>query len=227
MRAALQFLTVLPIRAPLAKPGEAAWAFPIVGALLGVICAAIVPWKLGPILALIVIAAVTGGLHEDGLADVCDAVRKYRSREKMLCIMKDSRIGAHGALALIAFFVLRWQALTYLVADSWYRLPAAYGLSRAQMVLLAGASLPAGEGLGAAFVSTLPRYAAVVAGIESVGLAALVGWSGGLLLLAANAALLFIVRWWFSARLGGVTGDCLGFVCVVSEALSLAVLAWA
>ena len=69
MRAALQFLTILPVAAPAGKPGEAAWAFPIVGVALGLVCAAIVPWKLGPILAMIALTALTGGLHEDGLAD--------------------------------------------------------------------------------------------------------------------------------------------------------------
>jgi len=227
MRSALQFLTILPVPAPPGKPGEAAWAFPIVGALLGLICAAILPWKLGPILAMMAVAALTGGLHEDGLADVFDAIRKYRTREQMHQILKDSRIGAHGALALIAFFFLRWQALASLSGHSELRLASAYGLSRAQMVMLAATSLPAGEGLGAAFISTLPRRTALWVAIESVALAALAGWPIGLALLAANTALLLLVRWWFSLRLGGVTGDCLGFLCVVSEALSLAVLAWA
>jgi len=227
MRSALQFLTILPVAAPPGKPGEAAWAFPIVGALLGLVCAAILPWKLGPILAMMAIAALTGGLHEDGLADVCDAVRKYRTREQMHQILKDSRIGAHGALALVAFFILRWQALTYMPANSWPRLAAAYGLSRAQMALLAATSLPAGQGLGAAFISTLPRRTAFWVAIESAVLAAGAGWPMGLVLLAANAALLLLVRRWFSLRLGGVTGDCLGFLCVASESLSLAVLAWA
>src|SRR4051794_36861982 len=104
MRSALQFLTILPVPGPPGKPGEAAWAFPIVGALFGLLCAVILPWKLGPILAMIAVAALTGGLHEDGLADVCDAVRKYRTREQMHRILKDSRIGVYGALALIAFF---------------------------------------------------------------------------------------------------------------------------
>ena len=191
-----------------------AWAFPIVGALLGLVCAAILPWKLGPVLAMMAVAALTGGLHEDGLADVCDAVRKYRTREQMHRILKDSRIGAHGALGLIAFFVLRWQALASMPAHAWLPLTAAYGLSRAQMVLLA-------------FVSTLPRRAALWVALESVALAVLAGWPLGLVLLAANAALLLLVRRWFSLRLGGVTGDCLGFLCVASEGLSLAVLAWA
>jgi adenosylcobinamide-GDP ribazoletransferase len=227
MRSALQFLTILPVPGPPGKPGEAAWAFPIVGALFGLLCAAIVPWTLGPILAMIAVAALTGGLHEDGLADVCDAVRKYRTREQMHRILKDSRIGVYGALALIAFFILRWQALATIPVHAWRGLVAAYGLSRAQMVLLAATSLPAGEGLGAAFVSTLPRRAGLWVAIESVALAALAGWPVGLMLLAANAALLLVVRRWFAIRLGGVTGDCLGFLCVTSEAVSLVVLAWA
>ena len=114
MLAALQFLTILPIPSRPAKPGTAAWAFPVVGALFGLICAAILPWKLGPILAMIVLAILSGGLHEDGLADVCDAIRKHRTRDRMHQILKDSRIGAHGALALIAMFVFRWQALASL-----------------------------------------------------------------------------------------------------------------
>ncbi len=226
MRAALQFLTILPVPAPPGKPGGSAWAFPIVGALLGLICAAILPWKLGPILAMIVLTAITGGLHEDGFADVSDAIRASRTRERMHQILKDSRIGAHGALALIAAFVLRWQALSLLPPNSWAGLAAAYGVSRAQMVMLAATSPPAGDGLGAAFVSTLPRRAGLWAAIEAGGLTVLAGWPIGLVLLGANAALLLLVRRWFLLRLGGVTGDCLGFLCVASEALSLAVLAW-
>lgn len=227
MRAALQFLTILPVPAPPGKLGEAAWAFPIVGALLGLVCAAILPWKLGSIMAMIALAVLTGGLHEDGLADVCDAIRAHRTRERMHQILKDSRIGAHGALALIASFIFRWQALASLPIDSWKGLAAVYGVSRAQMVLLAATSPPAGEGLGAAFISTLPRRAALWVAIESIALAALAGWPTGLVLLAANAALLLLVRRWFALRLGGATGDCLGFLCVASEALSLVVLAWA
>src|SRR5260221_7374480 len=112
MRQALQFLTILPIPAQNDPPGRAAWAYPIVGALLGLLAAALWRLPLGPLLTVIVLAALTGGLHEDGLADVCDAIRAYRSRETMLRILKDSRIGAHGALALIASFTFRWQALS-------------------------------------------------------------------------------------------------------------------
>src|SRR5437867_3712706 len=102
MRQAFQFLTILPLQAPAAPPGHGGWAFPLVGAALGLVAALLWPLKFGPLLCVIVLALMTGGLHEDGLADVFDAIRGWRSREKMLEIMKDSRIGSHGALALLA-----------------------------------------------------------------------------------------------------------------------------
>ena len=226
MRQALQFLTILPVPAPAGPPGRAAWAFPIVGALLGLCAATVWPLKFGPLLIVIGLALVTGGLHEDGLADVCDAIRGHRTREKMLEILKDSRIGAHGALALIASFTFRWQALAALQGDAWMRLPAVLGISRGAMVLLAGTTEPAGAGIGRAFGESLPRGAVVVVLVQGVLLAALAGWPAGAVVLAVNAFLLLALRHWFRARLGGVTGDCLGCMCQVSEAVSLGVMAW-
>lgn len=225
MRQALQFLTVLPVNAPPAPPGSGAWAFAMVGALLGLLAAALWPWKFGPLLIVIAMAAVTGGLHEDGLADVCDAIRSHRSREKMHEILKDSRIGAHGALALIASFTFRWQALAALHGDPWLRLPAVYGISRGAMVALAAASPSAGEGLGRAFADTIPRGIGLIAAMQVLLLIALAGWPAAVLLVGANLAALLLLRAWFIKRLGGITGDCLGAACQVSEAVSLAVLA--
>src|SRR5262245_54128858 len=147
MRAALQFLTILPVKAPLTPPARAAWAFPLAGALLGLVAAAAIMLPLGSVLALLVVAVLTRGLPEDGLADVSDAIRAYRTREQMHAILKDSRIGAHGALALILSILIRWQALAHLQGNPWLGLPAAYGLSRASIVLLAAFSQPAGDGL--------------------------------------------------------------------------------
>ena len=225
MRAALQFLTILPVPATAQKPGEAAWAFPLVGALLGLLCVGILPLKLGPILAMVLLSIITGGLHEDGLADVCDAIRAYRAPERMHQILKDSRIGAHGALALVASFIFRWQALSLVASDRWPAVVSAYGLSRAQMVFLAAGSPAAGDGLGASFAASLSRRAVYIVALESLLLGVLAGWPAGPILLGANVILLLLVRHWFLARLGGVTGDCMGFLSVASEAVSLGVLA--
>jgi adenosylcobinamide-GDP ribazoletransferase len=196
-----------------------------VGALLGIIAAPVMALPAGPLLAVTLLTALTGGLHEDGLADTCDAVRGYRTRERMHEILKDSRVGAHGALAIVFSVLIRWQALTLLEGNPWLRLPAAYGLSRASMVFLAAWSHPAGHGLGADFVRTIPAFAVPVALVISSGLASLAGWPAGAVLVAANAIAVLLCRAWFHRRLGGITGDSLGFQCQVSEALSLAVLA--
>lgn len=197
------------------------------GLLLGLVLAPLWLWKSGPLAIIILLAILTGGLHEDGLADVCDAVRKYRSREKMFLILKDSRIGAHGTVALICSILFRWQALAGMQGEVWLRLPAALGLSRVAMVLLAAWTPPAGDGLGRAFAESLPRWAAAVSCLQAIGLAALCGWPAGAVVIAANLLVLAVMRGWFLARLGGVTGDCLGAICQVSEAVTLGVLAWA
>jgi adenosylcobinamide-GDP ribazoletransferase len=143
----------------------------------------------------------------------------------MLAILNDSRIGAHGALALCLSLLLRWQALAHLQGNVWLRLPAAYGLSRASMVLLAAWSRPAGEGLGAAFLRTLPRWAVWVVASQAIGLAALTGspWAA-LALLVSMVGVVLLCRSWFHRRLGGTNGDCLGFQCIASEVVTLAVL---
>jgi len=225
MRAALQFLTILPVPAPAVPLGRAAPWFPLVGVLLGLAAAIALKAPFGPILALLLIAILTGGLHEDGLADVCDALRAHRSRERMLEILDDSRIGAHGALALIFSVLIRWQAMAHLQGDVWLRLPAVCGIARASMVLLAARSRPAGDGLGAAFVQSVSRTSAWLVALQALLLAACASWPAGALLITANLAVIVALRAWFHARLGGITGDCLGFTCQFSEALSLAILA--
>ena len=225
MRQALQFLTAIPITAPQGPLGRAAWAFPLIGVLLGFIAASVYALKFGPILALIIITLATGALHEDGLADVFDSIRATRTREKMLAIMKDSRIGAHGAAALVLSFIFRWQALASLHGDAWIRLPAAFGISRTVIVLLAATTPAQGEGLGRAFTESLPRWSAALALAQIVILASLIQWPAAVWLVTINLLLVAVLRRWFIGRIGGTTGDCLGAACQISEAVSLGVLA--
>jgi adenosylcobinamide-GDP ribazoletransferase len=165
---------------------------------------------------------MTGGLHEDGLADVADAVRAGRPAERILAILKDSRIGTYGALALIFTMLFRWQALETVTLP---RLVAAQAVSRAAMVVLAYASKPAGSGLGAAFVSGVRGWAAALVGVQAVAAAALCGWEGAAILAAAVAST-SLLRAWFHSRIGGVTGDCLGAAEQVAQTLALGIGAW-
>jgi adenosylcobinamide-GDP ribazoletransferase len=227
----------LPSRRPTASPGESATFFPLVGGLLGVLAAAVLyaaNAPLGPslaaLLAISILLLLTGGLHEDGLADAADAFRAGRSRDKIFAILKDSRIGAYGALALIVSLLLRWQSLLRFKKYPIAGLTAALALSRASMVLLGVMTPPAGEGLGALFVKQISRRAAWAAIVQALLFAALIGyligWKPAVAMIAADFLVIQLARIYFLRRLGGVNGDCLGATCQVVETMNLIVLAW-
>lgn len=229
---ALQFLTLAPIRRETTHPGEAAVFFPLIGALLGataglVFYAAQSFWgsSLAAMLAIITLAGMTGGLHEDGLADVADAFRAGRSRERIMAILKDSRIGVYGALALIVSFALRWQALLSSQVNAVLALTASLAVSRSVLVLLASVTPVAGEGLGASFAGFLSVKVVVAVLVQAVLFAAFCSWRGAGMLLASGLVVV-VARLYFLRRLGGVNGDCLGAACQIAETVNLMILAW-
>ncbi|HUQ91243.1 MAG TPA: adenosylcobinamide-GDP ribazoletransferase [Bryobacteraceae bacterium] len=225
---AIQFLTVLPVGARTATPGESALFFPLVGAGLGWLGAQwlgmLSPWlgsTLAALLILVFWALVTGALHEDGLADVADAIRAHRSPERMITILKDSRIGAFGALALILVVAIRWQAIVRMPAAPVAELAACLAVSRAAMVGQAFLSRPIGEGMGAAFASRLSTWTASIAILQGIAAAFLPGLRVGLVLVSGAVFVTWVLYRWFDARLGGVNGDCLGATCLMVETFSM------
>jgi adenosylcobinamide-GDP ribazoletransferase len=220
---AVQFLTILPAPSQL-PPHRAALCFPLVGALLGAAggavrwaAAQVLPPSIAALLALVFLVVVTGGLHEDGLADVFDAFRAGRSPERIYAILKDSRIGTYGALAIVIASLLRWQAIEALSDRAIPAMAAAAGAARGGMVVLGYLSAPAGEGLGKTFVLGLSRPAAIAAGLQAAALGFLCGSASGVAALVAGALLIALARAYFHRRLGGVNGDCLGAICQVLE----------
>lgn len=229
---ALQFLTRLPVRLSRFEP---AWLndcvrhFPLVGTLVGAAGAAVLvgaaqlwPAWVTAVLALMATVALTGGFHEDGLADTFDALGGVVPRDKALAIMKDSRIGSYGALALGLSLLLRAALLAVLAARPMWNavaaLLASHALARAAAVGVM-VSLPYG---GDAEQAKAKPLALAVAPLNFV---IAIGWCGLLLALltvagvpvpklivavvaAAVAALL--MRQWLQRRLGGYTGDGLG-----------------
>jgi len=226
---AVQFLTRLPTPALQAWPEDllarSARYFPLVGLLVGALSAAAFLlargiWPDGPLAALLAVAVgvlVTGGFHEDGLADTADGLGGGQSAEQRLAIMKDSRLGSYGALALALALALRVAALGEIgaAAAAAAALVAAHALGRAAAVL-AMAALPyaadpaasklkpvardvrrrdaaIGLAIGLAPLAMLPPRAAL-AGVAVGSLAAL--WPA----LAARRLI------------GGYTGDVLGAV---------------
>jgi adenosylcobinamide-GDP ribazoletransferase len=229
---AIQFLTIVPIPGRTATPGQSAPFFPLVGALLGALCGGMLELCRAPLgaplaalLALSTLIALSGGLHEDGLADCADALRAGRTREKMLAILKDSRIGVYGALALILCIAIRWQALTRIGVDVIVGFASSLALSRSSLAILAAITQPVGAGLGAAFSRGLTPATSVVVAVQVVIAASICGWVG-VPMLFTSAAILMMARAYFLHHLGGVNGDCLGATCLAVESVNLLVLAW-
>jgi adenosylcobinamide-GDP ribazoletransferase len=236
---AVRYLTILPVPGPAvhgvqAVGGAAAW-FPVVGLGLGVALAIVqavtgrlFPPLLAALLTVTVWKLLTGGLHLDGLADCLDGL-VGRDPGHRLAIMRDSRIGAFGAIGLILFLMLEITALGELPLPArWETLLAAPAIARAVPPLLARLFRPARpDGMGAAFRAGLGRAAvpAALAVALAVSVAAL-GWPGIVALAAAVLASLALARF-LAARLGGVTGDVLGAAVEISElTVLLVVSAW-
>ncbi|MSU88371.1 adenosylcobinamide-GDP ribazoletransferase [Rhodobacteraceae bacterium 2CG4] len=234
---ALRFLTRLPV--PAGGIGDwslarAARWFPLAGLVVGVLAGA--AWWLAsaiglpPLaaagLALTVQALLTGGLHEDGLADLADGLGSGAGRARALEIMRDSRIGAHGALALGLSLLLRTAALAALApAAGLAALAIANILSRAAISLSLG-TLPYARPAGLAQDGRDhdPRALALTVGLACVA-ALLLGGLTGVLAIAAAAIGWAAISWRLVRSLGGHTGDGLGATEQVVQAAVLLVLA--
>jgi adenosylcobinamide-GDP ribazoletransferase len=237
---ALGFLTRLPMPAGAAGDMAAALRWlPAAGAVIGGVAAAalalaatVLPVVPAVLVSIAATCLLTGALHEDGLADTFDALGAG-SRERALEIMRDSRIGAHGALALGLVLALKASALMAMpLGLAAAALVAGHAASRFScLVVIAtsryaratGTAGFAAPGIGAGGLAVAAATAAValtllvpVAG-AGAALAALLGLAAGH--LAARAA--------FERRIGGYTGDCLGATQQLGEAgLYLGVAAW-
>jgi adenosylcobinamide-GDP ribazoletransferase len=214
---AFEFLTVFPFRSGGVSTRDSAAFFPLVGAALGALASGVyllldrlLPTAVSSILTLLFLVLATGGLHEDGLADVADAFRAGRSPEKILEILKDSRVGAFGALALIFSVLVRWQALYALGSHSTPQLVIAETLPRAAFVMLSYIAKPVGSGLGGAMGADLSRTVMLLATAQGAIAAVLLAPQLAPMLLVGSLLIIWMARSYFQRRIGGVTGDCLG-----------------
>ena len=236
---ALAMLTRLPVPQLRDCPpvGASAWAWPLTGAVVGglqaavlLAAAAFLPPAMAAGLALAAGMLLTGALHEDGLADLADGLSGGRTPEQRLEIMKDSRIGSHGAVALITALGLRWAALATIAgwppAATFAALIAAQAASRAGLGLmnLAGPQARA-RGFAAAATDglTAPRATTAIALAAALALVAL-PLAQALLMLAAVALVQLLLLRHARRRLGGITGDVLGAAQITAEIAALAVI---
>jgi adenosylcobinamide-GDP ribazoletransferase len=240
----LRFLTRLPIPfvrrldpPPLAQSMR---FFPIAGIIIGLLVGGLLaisqtfefPSLFSAVLAVAAAIVLTGALHEDGLADVADGFGGGTSRERRLEIMRDSRIGAYGTLAMVLAVLAKvslFEALqTLQPLELIILISVAAGFSRALVVDLLWATKPARSDGLSAMAGRPTRNGALIALLLGGGLA----FFGGAFALSPEAAIFAIiaggltlaaVRALAMKMIGGQTGDVCGAVQVLSEIAMLAV----
>ncbi|RQW64549.1 adenosylcobinamide-GDP ribazoletransferase [Vibrio viridaestus] len=237
--AMLQFMTRIPVPyqwtedLDFSKSYRGIIWFPIVGAVVGMLASLIfhifyAGFEVGPWLSaamyVFALALITGGLHLDGLADTCDGIFSARKREQMLEIMKDSRIGTHGVLALIFVLVIKMLIVAQLVIKGeigylsvLFSAPIA---SRTLMaVLMHHQKYAREEGLGNIFIgkiATSDFYWCIGLGALFCIVVTGLFWPFILSLVCA-----YLIRVYLNKILGGQTGDTLGAACELLELVFL------
>jgi adenosylcobinamide-GDP ribazoletransferase len=234
---AVSFLTRVPVGRLIDLDGtdvaRGAVAFPLVGAGVGalsgglaLVAEQLLPSLVAAALALAAAALVTGAMHLDALADTADALGAS-TREDALAIMRDSRIGSFGAVALALDLLVKVGCVAALI-DRGHVLPAlvaAGALSRAVSPPLASLlPYPRAEGgPGSVLTGRTSRSAAAFAAALGTGVALLAWWPTAAWLVAAAATVAATLGLLYMRWLGGATGDCLGAATELCETAALVV----
>ncbi len=236
--AAIVFCTRLPLlrSTPIAAVtiGDAAWAFPIAGLLIGLIAALVyaLAHKFGlpswPAATLTVGASLlaTGCLHEDGLADTADGFGGGKTREQKLAIMRDSRIGTYGVCALVLSLLIRIGMLAsfFDTRSVLWALIAAHVGARATMPALMFLLKPARSD-GLSFTAGHPsgNAVAVALAIGFIVLAIALHPARGIVALIGLGLVILLMAWLSNHQIDGQTGDVIGALEQVSEIVILLV----
>jgi adenosylcobinamide-GDP ribazoletransferase len=238
---AIQYFTRLPVPRWTGyserQLNDAARYFPLVGILVGLITGgvyllaiSVFPQPLAVLMSMVVGVLLTGGFHEDGLADACDGFGGGWDKPQVLAIMKDSRIGSYGVLGLVLALALKFAALAAVPSARFVVIAvAAHAFSRFMAVSVmatqryvrdddSARAKPVAQNISFAGLACAALFA--FAPLAWLGWAGVAGAAGALALRLAAARYLY-------RRIGGYTGDCLGAVQQITEiGFYLALLAW-
>jgi adenosylcobinamide-GDP ribazoletransferase len=228
---AIQFLTKLPVPVAIELPpdalAESARFFPVVGAIVGLGAIAIdvlvrphADRNVSVVLILIYLVIVTGGLHEDGLADAADGFGGGWTKERVLAIMRDSNIGSFGALAIGCSLLARFVFLTSLPTRNFYGvLLAGQVLGRWSILPLAHwlRSARSEQGQGARMARKTSMASLIVATACMVMIVSLACGLAAIAMIAVAGGVAALTGVYYRRRIDGITGDCLGATCQVTE----------
>ncbi|HEA70036.1 MAG TPA: adenosylcobinamide-GDP ribazoletransferase [Desulfobacterales bacterium] len=225
---AIQFLTILPVgKLEEYGPRGIAPFFPIVGILLGVMVAAFDaavshfwPLPVVSLLDVVFLVVITGALHLDGLGDAADGLLGHRPVDRVLAIMKDSRIGVMGLIAIICVLSIKWGGIMSLTDNRSLLLMIIPAYARGSMIF-GTRFLRYGrpdKGLGRPLFENRLKVSAFLGLLIPVGLSFFLGSSGiwlNLIFIILTAAILLYYHW----RVECITGDMLGAMTEVMESM--------
>lgn len=232
----LQFLTILPLpqrEISLEEVGRSAWAFPVVGVLIGLLLVGanallspLFPPALRAALVLALWVAMTGALHLDGFVDSCDALLAARPPEARLEILRDTYVGAFGVVGAVMLLLIKFAALmAHLSAGRWIVLLMAPLLGRWAMVY-AMAQYPAARatGMGKTVREFVGRQTLLGATLLTLPILLTHPLEGLVALVSAWLFTRLFARWVLQ-RIPGFTGDIYGALCESVETTILLALA--
>jgi adenosylcobinamide-GDP ribazoletransferase len=229
---ATQFLTRWPMPRNLETDekelGQAAMFFPLVGALVGASGALLhatllkfLPPSTCALLTLVYLSLITNAFHEDGLADAFDGFGGGWTRERALEIMRDSRVGTFGALALIFLALAKYNFLSSIATSVvWRWLIVAHTAARwttQPLCLWLPYAREGGQGQGKLVAQRLSYGGTAVATLTLFAALALLNWREAAVSGAVIIATPLLTGWYYRRRIGGVTGDCLGATNQLTE----------
>ncbi|WP_084629849.1 adenosylcobinamide-GDP ribazoletransferase [Jannaschia aquimarina] len=233
MISALMLLTRLPVRGrPTDPAARAAWAWPLVGlpiggavtlVLLGATAAGL-GTGIAAALALATGIALTGALHEDGLADVADGFWGGFTPARRLEIMRDSRIGSYGTIALILSLLARWSLLVAVATQGLWWAPVAAAMASRAAMAVHMRMLPPARMDGLSHGAGTPRRNATIIAVAFGAAALLPFGSDAVVSLGLLGVLMLAFARLCRAKIGGQTGDTCGTTQQLSEIAVLAVL---
>jgi len=224
--AAIQFITILPSGKPAPfAPDKMVPFFPIVGLLLGIFVAvfdltALRLWNpsVVAVLDVVLLIVMTGAFHLDGLGDAADGLLGQRPREKALAIMKDSRIGTMGLVAIVSALAIKWggilgldthRSLLLILVPAYARGGMIFGIRFFEYGRSDG-------GTGTDFFKEKLGNTAFWGMLLPVLLSVLLGWKA-VWLNAGFVVILASILYYYKRRLGCITGDMLGAITEITE----------
>ena len=221
--AALQFLTILPVKRNFTSEqiGRSTVWFPVVGFVIGAILFGlhyilelILPIALVNALLIAALVILSGGLHLDGLSDTIDGLAGHRTPERRLEIMRDSHIGAIGAVGLFLFLIIEYVCLNSIPEKYLpFTLLLAPAVSRWAMVyaiFVFPYARP--EGLGKAFKQAVGRSEFLIASFLTLLLAVILFPTAGPVIAAGTWIIISLSAFYIKRQIGGLTGDTYGAI---------------